>query len=136
MKTYDDHYRVFRPDSLIIRTLFYVFRFLRRIPFYPRLDWQPASDVYTEVKTWTKETYRIEFDIAFKSMKLDPSKHELMTLPDCTNLREWFLGPQRVVAYEVLHKIRWKRLSDVLAYNQSKYIGFHWTMFFSKYGEH
>ncbi len=122
------------PDNAVIKTLFYTYRFLRRIPFYLPLDEEYKNSVLDDVKSWTKERYIIEFEIAYRSLTAD--SQTVSSHNSYTSLEDWIKGPRRVVVYEWLHRIRWKRLSDVLIYHQSKYIGFHWTEFLTTRGEH
>lgn len=123
------------PDNVFIRTLFFIARFLRRIPFYPVNERFCTPEQREFIKDWDHQRYLIERERARRSTSLD-EKFRGGHVGIYKTTRDWLQYPGYVVAYEIQHRVRWKRLSDLILYADSKYTGFNPDAFFSTRWEH
>lgn len=109
------------PINTILKYSFYVLCYLGRVWYYP----PPTQAEIADIKDWTPHTYnRIKRGIVdFFDME-----HEKFFNDDTfSSLDEMLVEERKADTYERLHRIRWKRLNDEVAYNQAKDVGF-WTI--------
>lgn len=109
------------PINTVLKYTFFTLCYLGRLWVFSKLQPREALDI----KHWTPHTYNkykraivdffdIEYRNRFKGSRFDTFK----------TLDEMMLFGDRVDKYEHLHRIRWKRMEDEMAYNQAKTLGF------------
>jgi hypothetical protein len=105
------------PVNTILKYSFYLLCYLSRLWYYPK----PSGDI-SDIKDWTPERYdQVKRGIAdFFDME-----HEKFFNDDTfQSLNEMLEEGDKADKYEHLHRIRWKRMNDEVAYNQAKSLGF------------
>lgn len=111
------------PINTILKYSFYTLCYLGRIWYFSK----PKPEDVVDIRDWTPATY-VKYKRAIADF-FDIEHKKFFNDDTFSTLDEMMYFGDRVDKYEHLHRIKWKRLNDEVAYNQAKSLGF-WVVLF------
>lgn len=106
------------PINTVLKYSFFILCYLGRLWYFSK----PLPHEVDDIKDWTHSTYEMYSNAIVNFFDID-CKEKIKNDPFKT-LDEMMIEGNRVDKYEHLHRIRWKRTDDRVAYNRAKSLGF------------